>query len=172
MNRGDQPIIARMKRLGIEPGKSFDIRSVDPAIQKGLESAPEAARELMAWKLLTLARDTTTEADVRHHVVTAAYLQRFVGVRGLVRRLVSRIQAFVTGNPGYGSRKKKYPSGATRMMLSLKSNIPPMPGTVVPESLRLARRLRTDSTRSATMPTIAIGAAIKAATPGVMCAGK
>jgi hypothetical protein len=52
----DQPILARMKRIGIEPGKSFDIESVDPAIRKGLERAPEAAQKLMAWKVPTLAR--------------------------------------------------------------------------------------------------------------------
>jgi hypothetical protein len=52
----DQPIIAQTKRIGIEPGKSFDIASVDPAIRKGLETAPEAAQKLMAWKTPTLAR--------------------------------------------------------------------------------------------------------------------
>ncbi len=52
----DQPIIARMRRIGIEPGKSFDIKSVDPAVRKGLESAPKAAQELMEWKIPTLAR--------------------------------------------------------------------------------------------------------------------
>lgn len=52
----DQPILARMKRIGIEPGKSFDFESLDPAVRKGLESAPEAAQKLMEWKLPTLAR--------------------------------------------------------------------------------------------------------------------
>jgi hypothetical protein len=52
----DQPIIAQLKRIGIEPGKSFDIEKVDPAVKKGLESAPEEALKLMAWKLATLAR--------------------------------------------------------------------------------------------------------------------
>ena len=52
----DQPIIARMKRIGIEPGKSFDIEKVDQAIKKGLETAPEHAQKLMAWKLPTLAQ--------------------------------------------------------------------------------------------------------------------
>lgn len=51
----DQPVIARMKRIGIEPGKSFDIEKVDAAIKKGLETAPEDAQKLMAWKLPTLA---------------------------------------------------------------------------------------------------------------------
>jgi hypothetical protein len=52
----DQPIIARMKRIGIEPGKSFDIASLDPAVQNALALAPGDAQKLMAWKLATLAR--------------------------------------------------------------------------------------------------------------------
>jgi hypothetical protein len=52
----DQPIIAQLKRIGIEPGKSFDIDKVDPAVKSGLESAPEEAQKLMAWKVATLAR--------------------------------------------------------------------------------------------------------------------
>jgi hypothetical protein len=52
----DQPIIATMKRIGIEPGKSFDIDKVDPAVKKGLESVPEDAQKLMEWKVPTLAR--------------------------------------------------------------------------------------------------------------------
>jgi len=54
----DQPIIARMRRIGIEPGKSFDIDKVDPTVKRGLERAPEDAQKLMAWKLPTLARVT------------------------------------------------------------------------------------------------------------------
>jgi hypothetical protein len=52
----DQPIIARLKRIGFEAGKSFDLEKADPAVQKGLESAPEAAQKLMAWKVPTMAR--------------------------------------------------------------------------------------------------------------------
>lgn len=52
----DQPIIAEMKRIGIEPGKGFDIASLDPAVQKSLEGTPEDAQKLMAWKVATLAR--------------------------------------------------------------------------------------------------------------------
>jgi hypothetical protein len=52
----DQPIIAQMKRIGIEPGKGFDIEKVDPAIRNALTSAPEAAQRLMAWKVASLAR--------------------------------------------------------------------------------------------------------------------
>jgi hypothetical protein len=52
----DGPIIARMKRIGIEPGRSFDIGKLDPALRKALESAPQDAQKLMAWKVPSLAR--------------------------------------------------------------------------------------------------------------------
>jgi hypothetical protein len=52
----DQPIIAQMKRIGIEPGKSFDFDKLDPVVKKALESAPSDAQQLMAWKVATLAR--------------------------------------------------------------------------------------------------------------------
>ena len=52
----DEPILARMKKIGIEPGKSFDISKLDPVVQKAMESAPQEAQRLMAWKLPTLAR--------------------------------------------------------------------------------------------------------------------
>jgi len=52
----DQPIIAEMQRIGIEPGKSFDISRLDPTVRKGVEAAPEQAQELMKWKVPTIAR--------------------------------------------------------------------------------------------------------------------
>jgi hypothetical protein len=52
----DQPIIAQMKRIGIEPGKSFDFAKLDPAIKEALESVPEEAQRLMTWKVATIAR--------------------------------------------------------------------------------------------------------------------
>ena len=52
----DQPIIARLKRIGFEVGKNFDLDKVDAAVKKALETAPEDAQKLMAWKAPTLAR--------------------------------------------------------------------------------------------------------------------
>ena len=52
----DEPIIARMKRIGLEPGKTFDPSKVDPAVAKAIEAAPAAGQKLMAWKVATLAR--------------------------------------------------------------------------------------------------------------------
>ena len=45
-----------LKRIGFEVGKSFDLDKADPAVQKGLASAPEDAQKLMAWKVPTMAR--------------------------------------------------------------------------------------------------------------------
>jgi hypothetical protein len=52
----DQPILAQMKRIGIEPGKSFDIKALDPEIQAALQTVPKDAQALMTWKVPTLAR--------------------------------------------------------------------------------------------------------------------
>jgi hypothetical protein len=52
----DEPIIARLKRIGFEAGKSFDVDKVDPAIKTALETAREDAQKLMQWKIPTLAR--------------------------------------------------------------------------------------------------------------------
>ena len=52
----DQPIIAQLKRIGFEVGKSFDLDKADPGVKKGFASAPEDAQKLMEWKVATLAR--------------------------------------------------------------------------------------------------------------------
>jgi len=52
----DQPIVAQMKRIRIEPGKSFDIEKLDPAVRQALAGVPDEAQALMKWKLPTLAR--------------------------------------------------------------------------------------------------------------------
>jgi hypothetical protein len=54
----DQPIIAQMKKIGIEPGKSFDINKLDPAVKQALETVPAEAQSLMEWKMATVARVT------------------------------------------------------------------------------------------------------------------
>jgi hypothetical protein len=52
----DEPIIAQMSKIGIEPGKSFDMAKVDTTIRNALTGAPEEGQKLMEWKLPTLAR--------------------------------------------------------------------------------------------------------------------
>jgi hypothetical protein len=52
----DQPIIAQLEKIGIVPGQSFDISTLDPDVRTALEAAPGLAQELMKWKLPTIAR--------------------------------------------------------------------------------------------------------------------
>jgi hypothetical protein len=52
----DQPMLAQMKRIGLEPGKTFNLDAMDPDIKAALETVPEEAQALMKWKLETLAR--------------------------------------------------------------------------------------------------------------------
>lgn len=51
----DQPIIARMQRIGFFPGRSFDLDSAPSSLRNALETAPKDAQTLMAWKLKTLS---------------------------------------------------------------------------------------------------------------------
>src|SRR5262249_30505453 len=41
----DQPQLARMKRLGIDAGRSFDVAGIDPAIRQVLQMTPAAAQK-------------------------------------------------------------------------------------------------------------------------------
>lgn len=52
----DQPMIAQLKKIGFEPGKSYDVGGLNPATRNALASAPEDAKQLMAWKMPTIAR--------------------------------------------------------------------------------------------------------------------
>ena len=51
----DWSIVSRMKRIWIEPGKSFDFDKLDPAVQKGRESAAADGMKAMLGKLPTMA---------------------------------------------------------------------------------------------------------------------
>jgi hypothetical protein len=52
----DQPIVAMMKRIGLEPGKPFDIDKLDPAVKQGLSTAQQDAQKLMQAKFSSLGR--------------------------------------------------------------------------------------------------------------------
>src|SRR5215475_7136692 len=52
----DQPILARMRQIGMESGKSFDLGKADPAVMRALERAAPDALEAMRAKTPTLAR--------------------------------------------------------------------------------------------------------------------
>ncbi|MBL8820189.1 MAG: DUF1254 domain-containing protein [Planctomyces sp.] len=52
----DQPIIARMKRIGIEPGMSFDLMKAAPEIRTALERVPSNGLAAIRAKIPTVAR--------------------------------------------------------------------------------------------------------------------
>jgi hypothetical protein len=52
----DEPIVAQLKRIGLEVGETFNFANLDPNVRTALASAPEEAQKLIAWKLPTLAR--------------------------------------------------------------------------------------------------------------------
>lgn len=52
----DQPIVARMRRLGIVPGESFDFEAAPPAVKDALQGAVKAGLQLIGDKVPTLAR--------------------------------------------------------------------------------------------------------------------
>lgn len=52
----DQPIIARMKRIGLEAGKTFAFAKLDATTKEALATVPEEAQKLMKWKVASLAR--------------------------------------------------------------------------------------------------------------------
>ena len=51
----DQSVLARMQRIGLQPGKPFDLEHADPALRHGLERAVPDALKLMFAKLPRLA---------------------------------------------------------------------------------------------------------------------
>jgi hypothetical protein len=52
----DQPIVARMRRIGLDLGKSFDLGKADPTVKRALEQAAPDALKAMRAKIPTLAR--------------------------------------------------------------------------------------------------------------------
>src|SRR6516225_3937334 len=52
----DQPMIAELKKIGFEPGASFDLNKADQTVRRALATAAGEAQQLMAWKIPTVAR--------------------------------------------------------------------------------------------------------------------
>jgi len=52
----DWSVVARMKRLGIVPGQSFDIAKADPVVRQALLDAPAAALKMMNETTPTIAK--------------------------------------------------------------------------------------------------------------------
>jgi hypothetical protein len=82
----DQPILARLQRIGLASGARFDFDAADSAIQHGLQRAATDARKLMADKAPSIGRQVhgwqiNTETI---GVYGASYLKRAIVARALL----------------------------------------------------------------------------------------
>jgi len=82
----DQPMLARMKRIGLEPGNTFDFNAVDPAIRRALEHAATDALRLTFDKASSIGRQANgwqINTDTMGAYGTS-YLKRAIVARALL----------------------------------------------------------------------------------------
>lgn len=82
----DQPLLARMKRIGLEYGSAFDFNAADPAVQRGLQRAASDALKLTAEKASSIGRQANgwqINTDTIG-VYGTSYLKRAIVARALL----------------------------------------------------------------------------------------
>ena len=62
-NAADAPMLPKLAKLGIVPGKDFDPSKLDPAIVKGIDAAPAPAQE----KILSWLKEGIVVGDMKFH---------------------------------------------------------------------------------------------------------
>lgn len=137
-----EPIIARMKKIGIDVGKSLDVSKLDPTVQKAFEGAPQAGQKLMAWKLPTLARvangwsmNTDTVGVYGNYYLKRAILSQ----QGLGANVVEEAIYPLTLAMKTGSRLTALTD--TRSRLKKAQHPRSMPSGQLPSTIRMASRL-------------------------------
>lgn len=80
----DEPMMALLKRIGFERGKSFDLANARSEIKQGLESVPQDALKLMEWKIPTIA---TTENGWSMNTDTMGVYGNYYLKRAIVTQL-------------------------------------------------------------------------------------
>lgn len=122
----DEPILALLKRIGFESGKSFDIKNVSNAIKSGLEKAPASALKLMEWKTPTLAR---TENGWSMNTDTMGVYGNYYLKRAIVANmgLGANLPEDAIYPLNLGDEEGKPLNGAHRYVLHFeKENLPPV----------------------------------------------
>jgi hypothetical protein len=122
----DQPIIARMRRLGIECGKSFDLAKADTASKRGLERAVTDGLKAMQAKFPTVARvvngwqmNTDTMGVYGNYYLKRAILAQF--------GLGANLPEDATYPLNLGDADGKPLTGANKYLLHFaKNEIPPV----------------------------------------------
>lgn len=125
--KADAPMVAELKRLGIEPGKDFDPAKLDPAVAKALDGVPKIAVERIKAHFKKAGTDAngwlfTTRAGV----YGTDYLQRaFVTAIGLG---ANRPQDAVYPTAEAGADGKPYDGANKYVMRIPKGQMPPVNG--------------------------------------------
>jgi hypothetical protein len=120
----DAPMVAKLKRLGIEPGRDFDPGKLDPAAAKALEDVPKVAVERIMAHLKKAGTNTngwifTTKAGL----YGTDYLQRaLVTAIGLG---ANRPQDAVYPTSEVGADGKPYDGANKYVMRFPKGQLPP-----------------------------------------------
>ena len=125
--KADAPMVAELKRLGIEPGKDFDPAKLDPAAAKALDGVPKIAVE----RIMAHFKKAGTDANgwlftTRAGLYGTDYLQRaFVTAIGLG---ANRPQDAVYPTSEAGADGKPYDGANKYVMRIPKGQMPPVNG--------------------------------------------
>jgi len=119
----DQPILARLRRIGIEPGKGFDLATVGPAVRHGIERAVAEAPKLMAQGIGAAMRRNGWVVPVPIGTYGTNYLLRAIVARtGLGANLPEDAVYFSSSRDGDGNAL----SGSNRYVIHFdKGQLPP-----------------------------------------------
>ena len=125
--KADAPMVAKMKRLGLEPGKPFDAAKLDPAVAKGLDDVPKLGFE----KIMAHFKKAGTDKSgwiftTKTGLYGTDYLQRaLVTAIGLG---ANRPQDAVYPTSEVGADGKPYDGAMKYVMRFPKGQLPPATG--------------------------------------------
>ena len=89
--KADAPMVAKMKKLGIEPGKDFDIARLDPGVAKALQGVPKAGVERIMNEPIV---STVTEYSAQSASSNASLLRRCHSASSSTNRLAAGIARY------------------------------------------------------------------------------
>jgi hypothetical protein len=125
-HHNDYPIRARLKRLGLEPGRPFDLAQVSPQARQALEKAPPAAQKLSVVQLQRLGTKVGNWQMVTPPIGTYGtdYLRRALIASAALGANVSEDAIYPTTLTD--SDGKPYESGKKYVIQFPKGRLPPV----------------------------------------------
>ena len=128
----DAPMVAKLAKIGIVPGRDFDVSTLDPAVAKGLANVPKSAQD----KIMLWMKEGVVAGDI--HLTNGWLFTTKTGTYGTAYRQRALITAIGLGanlpkDAVYPTSEgpdvlKKY-SGANKYVLHFKKGeLPPVDG--------------------------------------------